>query len=225
MANIKRNEATHHVKVPEEKSQRKLHCPWCFCYHHCKQFSLTLLCIRWLQSSCLSWQSAIPHAWFGFEPIWDMRILMHWVAWSLLRITFPVLQFLWILLCKQRFQIHLAEFVSCIRLHWRIASLLSDLYPSLSGTFLYSPQHCLLPWGQRVMTLVVWNEIFLKMCGIFYFLHRGLLTGFQMLAGLCNYHEPMQLLRASIGARKCAKGDSSFLVAWHWLEATFVSPF
>ena len=53
-----------------------------------------------------------------------------------------------------------------------------------------------------------------------YFLRMGLRTAFQMLAGLCNRHEPTQSLIASLGARKNAKGDASFLTVCHWLEAT-----
>ena len=53
-----------------------------------------------------------------------------------------------------------------------------------------------------------------------YFLQTGLRTAFRMLSGLCNGHEPTHSLVASIGERKNAKGDASFLTACHWLEGT-----
>ena len=53
-----------------------------------------------------------------------------------------------------------------------------------------------------------------------YFLRSGLQTAFKMLAGLCNGHEETQSAIASVGARKSAKGDVSFLMACHWLEST-----
>jgi hypothetical protein len=53
-----------------------------------------------------------------------------------------------------------------------------------------------------------------------YFLRSGLQTAFKMLTGLCNGHEPTQSLIASVGARKSANGDTSFLTACHWIEST-----